>query len=91
MDPELVIPLAAIGLPMLIAIIAILTKHQQKMAEIVRETGMANNQAIPRLEAEVQELRSMVMEQAVTIDNLSDANRRLRTEDTRRLTDQASI
>lgn len=61
----LMIPIVAIlctmGLPMLIAIVAIMTGHQRKMAELMR-SGMDNQsgQAVGHLMSEVQALRGQV-------------------------------
>lgn len=47
----------AIGLPMVIALVAILTEHQRKMAEIINRNG-ANGRALEQMSAEIVGLRA---------------------------------
>lgn len=84
----LMIPIVAIALPMVVAIVGMLTKHQQRMAEIIHQNS-ATLDAIPRLEAQIQELRAMVMEHALAIDNLSNPS--LRPREVPQVTDQARV
>lgn len=63
----LIIPVIIFMIP----IIAILTHHQRKMAELThsRWQGQSNTD-IERLNREVQELKQLVHQQAILIDNL---------------------
>lgn len=61
------IPLMALAIP----IIVVLTKHQQRMAELIHG-GAGNQQQIEALKREVGELRSLVHQQAIQIDNMSN-------------------
>lgn len=61
---------------MLIPIVAILTKHQRQMTEIIHRPGHGMPQnftqaADPMLIAEIQQLRQLVAQQAIALDNLS--------------------
>lgn len=64
----------------MIPIVAILTSHQQKMAQIVHgsKAGQLNDaQAaeIERLRHELQDLKALVHQQTIAIDNLSSLPR----------------
>jgi hypothetical protein len=56
----------------LIPIVAILTKHQQKMAEIMHSGALnqGSNREVEILRAEVGELKAMIQQQTIAIDNL---------------------
>lgn len=73
MDPELVIPVVMVGGSILAYIVVVLTKHQQKMAEILHRTQM---QAIPQqsdqTRRDIDELKQLVHQQTIQIDNLSN-------------------
>ncbi len=59
----------------LIPIIAILTAHQRKMAELIH--GKENSQQNPEVAAlrhEVYELKQLIHQQAIAIDNLTSQN-----------------
>lgn len=76
MDFELLIPLAAVLLIFGMPIIAILTKHQQKMAEFIHGRNAENNQVpalyheVQMLRAEVTKLREQLNEQTLLVDDL---------------------
>jgi hypothetical protein len=61
----LMIPLVALMIP----IVVTLTKHQQRMAEILHRPGDANE--VEALRREVAELKSLVHQQAFALDRLS--------------------
>jgi methyl-accepting chemotaxis protein len=61
--------IAAIGI-MLIPIVAILTAHQRKMAQIIHGSQQ-NRQIDPNVSAEVNELKQLVYQQSIAIDQLS--------------------
>lgn len=54
---------------LLIPIVVILSKHQQKMAEIIRSQPQMSDDTI-HLRHEVAELKSLIHQQAIQIDNL---------------------
>ena len=83
------IPIIAVSLPMVVALVAMLTKHQQRMAEITHQNAAAL-EAIPRLEAQVQELRAMLMEHALAIDNLSTLPS-LKSREVQQVADRATV
>lgn len=60
------IPLTALMIPIVVA----LTKHQQKMAEILHRNS-GDHEAIDRLSREVAELKSLVHQQTINIDSLA--------------------
>lgn len=72
MNASLIIPILAIGLPLMIPIIAILTSHQRKMAELFRSNVVPPElmHELQALRAEVPVLRERVNEQAIQVDNL---------------------
>lgn len=74
----------AVGIPILmlmIPIVAILTSHQRKMAEIIHGRNAqtppqgvpASNPEIAALRAEVYELKQMVQSQLIAMDSLQSA------------------
>lgn len=74
MDPELLVPLAAIVLIFGIPIVAILTSHQRKMAELIHGKGGVNTQA------EVHALRQEVAILKDRVNQTLLANEELRRE-----------
>ncbi len=66
--PEMAAVVVPLGIFM-IPIVAILTKHQQKMAELMHHGGQ-DNQLIANLQREVYELRQMVIQHAVALDDI---------------------
>ena len=68
----------SIGLPIGLGMIAILVKHQQKMAEILRQPVQQGNAAeVEQLSREVRELRALMNQQVMMMDSLSDGQKRL--------------
>jgi hypothetical protein len=67
----LLIPIAALCIP----IVAILTSHQQKMANLFAQQAQGKSQLssdeLNALRREVMELKSLVHQQAIAIDNLA--------------------
>lgn len=61
----LIIPVMALLIP----IVAILTYHQRKMAEIIHRNG-GENQLIANMQREIHELRQQVHQQTVALDDL---------------------
>lgn len=68
----LVFMFIVVGLPMVIALVAILTEHQRKMARLLAELhGTASDEQVRKLEGKIDELSALVHEQAIAIDNLA--------------------
>ncbi len=66
--PELLgilIPIIALLIP----IVALLTRHQQKMAVILNK-GESNNSEIANLRREIAELKALVHNQTIALDNV---------------------
>ncbi len=66
--------LLAVALALGIPIVAILTSHQQKMARLFGENQRAANATSPETHAlreELRELKSLVHQQSIAIDNLT--------------------
>ncbi len=66
------------GITMLIPIVFILTKHQQKMATILRQDQAQGHAA--EVQMELAALREVVHQQTIAIDNISRSQAELRTE-----------
>jgi hypothetical protein len=65
------VPLAGMMIPLtifMIPIIAILTSHQRKMAEIIHAQPQVPTAEINALRQEVAELRQLVNQQAIALD-----------------------
>lgn len=64
----LMLPILALMIP----IIAILTQHQRKMAELFHQNPQnQSNPEISALRLEVQELKQLIHQQAIAMDNLA--------------------
>lgn len=66
------IPLAALMIP----IVAVLTNHQQKMAQILNSNA-GDHTELAALRQEIAELKGLVHQQAISIDNLAGTQRSL--------------
>lgn len=77
MNDGFVAILAIMGV-MSVPIVAILTNHQRRMAEIVHgsENG-EQGRRIVAMEHEIAELRHLMSEQMIVLDDISSAHRRL--------------
>ena len=78
--PEALIPIILGGIMFMIPIVAILTKHQQKMAELMRHNSQhpqGNPLENEMMRREMEQLRQLVMQQTIAIDNLASQNREL--------------
>ena len=72
MNPNDVAPAIMGGLVMLIPIIAILTAHQRKMAEILhRQPQIPVQPQQDQLQQEIRELKQLVHQQAIALDTLT--------------------
>jgi hypothetical protein len=70
--------LIATGMFVLVPLVWMLLKHQQKMAELLHQRQNAPAQATdPALLAELGRLRDAVAQQAIAIDSLATAQQRL--------------
>ncbi len=73
MRPEflgILIPLAALSIP----VIRILTRHQAQMAQIIhgQSQNQGNSQETAQLRDEVRQLRELMHQQTIALDNLRD-------------------
>jgi hypothetical protein len=78
--PDALIPIILGGIMFMIPIVAILTKHQQKMAELMRHNAQhpqGNPLENEMMRREMEQLRQLVMQQTIAIDNLASQNREL--------------
>jgi hypothetical protein len=69
---EILIPIIAVGAPFGVAIIAMMTKHQQRMAELMHMRPQFN--ADPRIDAlqrDMADLKDLVHQQTIALDRLS--------------------
>lgn len=67
--PDVLALLIPIGLMVVLPIVAILTHHQRKMAEIVAQRAAAqSNPEIAALRHEVRELKELIHQQAIMLD-----------------------
>jgi len=66
------IPVTALMIP----IVALLTHHQQKMAQIFNRNA-GDHTEIAALRGEIAELKSLVHQQAITLDNIASTQRAL--------------
>ncbi len=76
---EIILVLGIIGLVMSVPIVAILTHHQRKMAAIVnfqRRSGLTSEHD-NQVSKEIADLREIVAQQAIVLDDLSSMHRRL--------------
>ena len=74
------IAITAIGVLVVVPVVAMLMHHQRKMAEIVRKNVGPDEETraqIARLENEVQELRTRQAEVIVRLDDATEVQRRI--------------
>lgn len=67
---DILVPLLVFGIP----IIAILTSHQRKMAQIFHENARQAGTVVSEtqmLREEIRELKTLVHQQAIALDNLA--------------------
>ena len=69
-------PVLVTGIIMMIPIVSILVKHQQKMALIMRENPQGDNQRqtyeLESIKRELADLKTLMHQQAIAMDNLTD-------------------
>lgn len=73
-----VLPFLIPILALMIPIVVILTRHQQKMAEIMRSDSMRQNTVNPEMELlrqEMRMLRETVNQQTIQMDNMLSARK----------------
>jgi hypothetical protein len=76
LQPEilaLLIPVFALLIP----IVKLLTDHQRKMAELYHTSMQANPAESNQLRQEISELKSLVHQQSIALDNLSNSQARI--------------
>lgn len=69
MDSESLVAIIVGGITMMIPIVFILTKHQQRMATIMRKDQVQGNSV--DVKQELASLREIVHQQTIAIDNIS--------------------
>jgi hypothetical protein len=76
---EAMLAFAVFAVVAAIPITAILTAHQRKMVELLHRQGLAGSEpdSVARLAHEVAELRQLMTQQAIVLDDLSSMHRRL--------------
>ncbi len=77
--PEVTIPLLAVGLIFGIPIIAILTTHQRKMAELIRRSQPQQvdpmiQQQLSSMQSQISDMRSMMQDHIINNDRPSTPN-----------------
>ncbi len=71
-------PVMAMLIMVMIPVVAILAKHQQKMAMILRQpVAGSRDDVVMHLAAEVRQLREIVNQQTLALDSIAETNRRL--------------
>ncbi len=75
--PDDIFPFLLGAILFMIPIVAILTKHQQKMALLLRGDQAQNPQENDAVRKDVESVRQMVMQQTIAIDNLAASQREL--------------
>lgn len=78
MDPEAIVAIVIGGITMLIPIVFILTKHQQRMATILRQDQAQGNAV--EVQRELAALREIVHQQTIAIDSISRSQAEIRAE-----------
>ena len=73
---EVLIPLGIMAIIFSVPLVAILTKHQQKMAQILSERPATIPADQAQMMQEMAELRQLVHQQAIQIDDLTTMHRR---------------
>lgn len=80
MPPEDLAPMLMGGLVFLIPIVAILTAHQRKMAELIhgrkqegQEMPSLNSERMAMMERELLELKDLVRRQTIVLDDIRGA------------------
>ncbi|HVT13111.1 MAG TPA: hypothetical protein VHE55_12675 [Fimbriimonadaceae bacterium] len=66
----IMIPLTALMIP----IVAVLTSHQQRMAQILNRTT-GDHSEIEALRREIAELKTLIHQQAITLDSIAGVQR----------------
>jgi len=73
---EAIIALMIPVLALMIPIVAIFVHHQQRMAQILHQNP-GQNPEVSALRQEIAELKTLVHQQAITLDNIATAQRTL--------------
>lgn len=80
------IPVVALCIP----IVAILTKHQQKMAELLHGTQGVAAEETHRMRNEVNQLRDLVAQQTIALDDLRSSVRSIEMNATQSVADSST-
>jgi hypothetical protein len=67
----LLIPIIAVGAPFLIAIIAMMTKHQREMAELYHRNAQSVDPRIDALQRDMAEMKDLLNRQAIALDRMA--------------------
>lgn len=67
----LMIPIIAVGAPFLMIIVGQMTKHQQRMAELIQATSHHVDPRIDALQAEIADLKDLVHQQTIALDRIT--------------------
>ena len=67
----LMIPIIAIGGGLAIPIVAMMSKHQQRMAELMRQNAHAVDPRVDALQQQIAELKDLVHRQTIAIDRFA--------------------
>ncbi len=75
------VPLAALAVP----VVKVLSRHQTQMAQIIhgQNQGNPNNQETSEIREEVRQLRELMHQQTIALDNLRDEVRASQNVQTR--------
>ncbi len=74
----LMIPLVALSIPIFAIVVGALTKHQQRMAEIMHSSHAASSMAnAQEFRNEIANLKEIVASQAIALDNLAQVQQRM--------------
>ncbi|HMS53964.1 MAG TPA: hypothetical protein PKA27_01060 [Fimbriimonadaceae bacterium] len=68
---EEILPLLIPIIIFMIPIVSILTKHQQRMTELIHGSA-GNRQDVEALKQEIKELKALVHQQTIQLDSLSN-------------------
>ena len=68
----LLIPILAIGGGLMIPIVAMMIKHQQRMAELIQQNGQTTvDPRIDALQRDMADLKDLVHQQTIALDRLA--------------------
>lgn len=70
-DLEILVPICAIGLPMVVAITSILVKHQQKMAELIhsRSEPQPQSEELAQIRRDIESLSDRLNQVVLALES----------------------